>query len=135
VPDHSLTLGDRNFLGAPHLLALTRAGHERHWLVRAKARLRLYPVQQLGPGDALVELRVSPQARRADPTLPPRWRVRALRYRAPGQAPRLLLTSLLDPIRYPAAELVALYHERWEQELGYDELKTELLEREEALRS
>ncbi|HEU5303425.1 MAG TPA: transposase [Gemmatimonadales bacterium] len=45
------------------------------------------------------------------------------------------MTSLLDPARYPAAELVALYHERWEQELGYDELKTELLEREEALRS
>jgi hypothetical protein len=135
VPEHSLTLVDRNFFGAPHLFTLTRTGHERHWLMRAKARLRLFPLQRLGPGDALVELRVSPQARRADPTLPRHWQVRALRYRAPGQRPRLLLTSLLDPVRYPAAELVALYHERWEHELSYDELKTELLEREEALRS
>ncbi len=54
---------------------------------------------------------------------------------APATRPQVLLTSLLDPRRYPAAELVALYHERWEQELSYDELKTELLEREEALRS
>ena len=28
-----------------------------------------------------------------------------------------------------------LYHERWELELGYDEIKTELLDREEAIRS
>jgi hypothetical protein len=135
VPDDSLTVVDRHFLGAPHLLALTQHGHERHWLVRAKARLRPRLLQRLGPGDALVEFTVAPQARRADPTLPRRWRVRALRYRAPGRAPQMLLTSLLDPARSPAAELVALYHERWEQELGYDELKTELLEREEALRS
>jgi Insertion element 4 transposase N-terminal/Transposase DDE domain len=135
VPDHSLTVVDRNFLGAPHLLALAQSGHERHWLVRAKARLRLHRLQRLGRGDALVEFPVSPQARRADPTLPPRWRLRAIHTQRPGHAPQVLLTSLLDPARYPAAELVALYHERWEQELGYDELKTELLEREEALRS
>ena len=30
---------------------------------------------------------------------------------------------------------LALYHERWELELGYDEIKTELLDREEAIRS
>ncbi|GJG88892.1 hypothetical protein tb265_40730 [Gemmatimonadetes bacterium T265] len=30
---------------------------------------------------------------------------------------------------------MALYHERWELELGYDELQPELLEREAALRS
>jgi hypothetical protein len=38
-------------------------------------------------------------------------------------------------VAYPAAELVALYHERWEVELGFDEMKTHTLEREEALRS
>jgi hypothetical protein len=30
---------------------------------------------------------------------------------------------------------VELYHERWELGLGYDEIKTELLDREEAIRS
>jgi hypothetical protein len=38
-------------------------------------------------------------------------------------------------VAHPAAELVELYHERWEIELGYDEIKTEMLEREETLRS
>jgi hypothetical protein len=44
-----------------------------------------------------------------------------------------LLTSLLDPLAYPADEIVALYHERWELELGFDEIKTHTLEREEML--
>ena len=43
--------------------------------------------------------------------------------------------SLLDAGAYPAEEILALYHERWELELGYDELKTALLDREEAIRS
>lgn len=33
------------------------------------------------------------------------------------------MTSLLDEKMYPAAEIAELYHERWELELGYDELK------------
>lgn len=49
--------------------------------------------------------------------------------------PQILLTQLLDDKAYPAQEIVELYHERWELELGYDELKTDLLEREEAIRS
>src|SRR5450432_2410446 len=56
-------------------------------------------------------------------------------YRRPGFRPQTLLTSLLDPVAYPAAEVVALYHERWEIELGYDEVKTDMLERQEAIRS
>jgi len=52
-----------------------------------------------------------------------------------GYRPQVLLTSLLDPVAYPAGEIVGLYHERWELELGYDEIKTEMLEREETLRS
>ena len=42
---------------------------------------------------------------------------------------------MLDPEQFPASEMAALYHERWEIELGYDELKTHMLERQEALRS
>jgi hypothetical protein len=53
----------------------------------------------------------------------------------PGFPPSILLTSLLDAKKYPAREIVALYHERWELELGYDEMKTHMLNREEAIRS
>jgi hypothetical protein len=38
-----------------------------------------------------------------------------------------LVTTLLDPHRYPAFELVRLYHERWEIETAYLELKSSTL--------
>lgn len=38
-----------------------------------------------------------------------------------------LLTTLLDPQHHPAAELVRLYHERWEIETAYLELKSSIL--------
>ena len=46
-----------------------------------------------------------------------------------------LLTTRLDPLRTPAAELAALYHERWEVESTCDEIKTHLLGRHPILRS
>jgi Transposase DDE domain len=39
-------------------------------------------------------------------------------------APYRLVTSILDPRKAPAAELAALYHQRWEFETALDELKT-----------
>jgi hypothetical protein len=82
-----------------------------------------------------VELKVSPQAQRADPSLGKVWTARAIRYEIPGFAPGWLLTSLLNNKVYPAREIIALYHERWELEQGYDEIKTEILDREECIRS
>jgi hypothetical protein len=78
---------------------------------------------------------VSGAARAKNPLLPKTWLARAISYQRKGFQPRTLLTSMLDPERYPANEIVGLYHERWELELGYDEIKTEMLEREETLRS
>jgi hypothetical protein len=37
-----------------------------------------------------------------------------------------VVTTILDPQRAPAAELAALYHERWEIEVALAELKTQL---------
>jgi len=42
---------------------------------------------------------------------------------AHGQIHRLL-TTLLDPLHYPARDLVILYHERWEIEVTIDEIDT-----------
>jgi hypothetical protein len=38
-----------------------------------------------------------------------------------------LVTTLADPARYPAGDLAALYHERWEIETAYFELKSTIL--------
>lgn len=135
VPDDSLTIVDRGFLAAGVLIPLARSGLQRHWLVRGKKNLRWRPLRRLGRHDELVEMTVSRQARRSDPTLPETWVVRAIRYQRKGYRPEVLLTSMLDAQAYPAAEIVGVYHERWELELGYDEIKTEMLDREETLRS
>lgn len=82
-----------------------------------------------------MELNVSREARKVDPSLPTTWTIRAIEYRRRGFKPQILLTSLVDHRAYPAKEIVALYHERWEIELGYNEVKTHMLEREETLRS
>jgi hypothetical protein len=46
-----------------------------------------------------------------------------------------LLTSVLDPEEMPAEEAPVVYHERWEEELAFDEIKTHLDGREVLLRS
>jgi len=135
LPDHSVTILDRGFLSYALLHRLATSGTERHWLIRAKSNLKWRTVKRLGPNDELVEILVSRKTRRDHPELPDPLQVRAVRYQRQGFRPQILLTSLLDPATYPAAEIAELYHERWELELGFDEIKTHTLEREEALRS
>jgi hypothetical protein len=135
VPDRSVTLLDRNFLSASVLLGLQRGGAERHWICPAKSNSKWKDVETLGKGDRLVERKVSPQAREQDPGLPETWVMRAIKVERKGHRPRWLLTSLVDAKAYPAAEVVALYCERWEAELAFDEIKTEVLDREETIRS
>ena len=135
VPNHSLCIVDRLFLAANTLIGLREGGKERHWLTRATKRSKWTEVERLGEGDWLVDMDVSKEARRKNPDLPRLWRLRAIRYCRPGFTPQTLLTSLTDAKRFPASEIVALYHERWELELGFSEVKRIMLQREEALRS
>jgi len=135
IPGQSLTILDALYLGASFLLNLERADERRHWMTKAKSTTKMREVERYADGDALVEMDVSWDARKLDPSLPKTWRARAIRYQRPGFVPQVLLTSLLDPNEFPAAELRELYHERWEIELAYGELKTDMLEAEVTLRS
>jgi len=135
IPDHSLTIVDRGFLSARILIGLERGGIQRHWLTRARSDMAARRIERFASGDELVELDVSGEARRKDPSMPLTWRMRAIRYKRKGFKPQTLLTSLLDPDHYPADQIVALYHERWEIELGYNEVKRVMLAREESTRS
>ena len=128
MPDDSLTLIDKNFLSAALLLSLQKRGTNRHWLLPAKRTTKWRRLKQLGKGDELVEMDVSKKARRKNPSLPKTWTARAIRYQRKGFEPRTLLTSLLDAEIYPTNEVVELYHERWEIELGYGEIKTDMLD-------
>ena len=95
------------------------------WRTRANAVLPV--VRSLADGSYLSEIvAASDHRHRRNPI-----RVRVVEYtlgKDPGRparpAPYRLLTSILDPTQAPAAELAALYHQRWEFETALDELKT-----------
>jgi hypothetical protein len=128
VPEESLVIVDRNFLVKKDLIHLETSGN-RHWLSRTKVNTKWAIQEKLGKDDYLVEWDVH------ETGLPRTWTLRAIHYKKKGFPRATLLTSLLDPEKYPAKELIALYHERWETEIGYDELKTHMLDRQEAIRS
>ena len=87
------------------------------------------------PREARARTTISSSGTCTRPGLPSTWTLRAIHYKKKGFPRSTLLTSLLDPEKYPAKELVELYHERWETELAYDEVKTHLLDRQESIRS
>jgi hypothetical protein len=132
LPDGSLTILDRGFISYLLFHQLQTSGGDRHWLTRGKKNLRWRLLHKHGPNDFLVELPLPKNLRRTHPELPPVLRARLIRYQRRGFRAQFLLTSLLDPVAFPATEIIELYHERWELELGFDEIKTHTLEREEA---
>lgn len=134
VPNASLTIFDRAYFSAAFLLDWQQAGQERHWLMRAKTPLRHEVVQQYAPGDQLVQLPVSPQARKERPDLPQYWQARLIECMVGGQ-PRQFLTSLCNPRLYPARDVVAHYVQRWEIELGFREIKQGMQKNTTTLRS
>ncbi len=133
LPEQSLVIVDRNYVQAD-VMAMGDEAAGRHWLMRAKSDTAYDKTEKLGEGDFLVEKEVTSYSRQKDPGLPPTLRMRAIEYRH-GKETRVLLTSMLDAKRFPADEIVTLYRERWEIELGYGELKTDMLERAETIRS
>jgi hypothetical protein len=134
VPDNSIVVVDRLFR-ASNLLVPLEGRNNVHFLSRAPEKRNWDVIEELGPGDAIVEVKITHEVRKENPELPATWRFRVVEYQRKGFRPGALCTSLLDPKEYPAGELRELYHQRWEIELAYDELKTEMLQREEALRS
>src|SRR5262249_45194384 len=125
-----LLLWDRNFLSYD----LVRQVRQRqaHLLARVKNNLVFRPLRRLGDGSYPAKLYPSPPPPRRD-----RGRVggRVLRYTLgdpgrPGSGERhRLLTTLLGAARHPAKRLILLYHERWEEEVTIDEIKTHQRER------
>ena len=135
LPEDSLTILDRAFVSPRSLLPIQNGKPRRHWLVRLRKNAKWKELDSYGEGDLLVEMKTNERTLAQDRSLPRTWTARAIRYVPPGGEPGWLLTSLVDVKRYPADEIAALYHERWEIELGYDEIKTEMLQHAAPLRS
>ena len=120
-----LCLADRQFFG--HALWLTAMDTGADLLWRVKRNLRLPREAVLPDGSYLTTVYPGDKNRRHRTG---GVRVRVVEYRLEGVAEaeplHRLVTSILDPAKAPAAELAALYHERWEIEGALAELKTQL---------
>jgi hypothetical protein len=129
-----LCLADRQFFGHALWQAATARGADLLW--RVKRNLRLPREAVLADGSYLSTIYPGEKDRRhrAEGV-----RVRVVEYRLEGIAGAeplyRLVTTLLDPAKAPAAELAALYHERWEIEGALAELKTHLRGAQVVLRS
>lgn len=135
LPDRSLTILDRGFVNYRLFTKLVASGTDRHVMVRMRADMKVERLELLPDGTELALLRPCSEARRQEPDITPSLTVRVVHYQHPDGKPSRMCVTLLDPALYPAKELIELYHERWELEVAYDELKTHMLHRKESLRS
>lgn len=127
IPADALLIEDRGFFSYPHWKTLAARGVKL--LVRIKSSQVLQPLRRLPDGS--YEAKIYPssydRSRDRDGVV-----VRVIEYTIDdpqrtghGQKHRLM-TNLFDVACYPAWELACRYHERWEEELVFDEQKTHL---------
>ncbi len=120
-----LLLWDRGFFS--YGLWQEVASRGRKVLARVTSRLILKPIRNLADGSYLAKIYRTPDDRRKDCQ---GILVRVIRYtlddpqRVGHGEVHTLITNLFDEGLSAAGELIILYHERWEQELVFDEQKT-----------
>lgn len=123
VREDMLMLWDRGFHDYDMLCGVRSRG--AHVLARLPAHVKPELVEVLPDGTYLAYVRPSDPKRRTTERL----LMRIIEYTIddptrPGHAQRhRLVTTLLDPIRYAALDLIVVYHERWEVEITLDEVK------------
>lgn len=146
LPEGSLCLFDKGFYSAASVLRLRKQGS--HFLCRLPSGVTYEVIRVDDKDDRLVRITLDPKVRAANPELPESFEARLIRIRGvrsgrksggTGKKPlpaarQFLLTSLVDRA-ISADEIRRLYGERWELENTFDEVKTEMLERQETLRS
>jgi hypothetical protein len=108
-----LVIMDRGFPGVALWKAYTQA--RAHLLIRARSSVARRPVKVLGDGTYLARMNLAGQKG----AHPGGVVVRVIEYRVDGGEVIRLLTDLTDPVAFPAGELAALYHQRWESEIGH----------------
>lgn len=125
LPEDSLLLEDRGFFAYKQW---KRARKENiAVLARVKSGLILKPIKHFSDGSYLAKIYPRPYDREKDRN---GIVVRVIRYklddpqRVGHDEEHVLMTTLLDATQYPASELILLYHERWEEEITFDEQKT-----------
>jgi hypothetical protein len=131
LPPNCLLLADRLYGCGAFLVAAwsrLKEGHG-HFLVRVKQGLKIVrEIKRLADGSRLVQIKALDPKNHHQVTATMQVReICATIQRQGFRAVHLRLwTSLLDDTQAPAGELIGLYICRWEQELYFRELKSEL---------
>lgn len=121
-----LLIADRGFFSYALWRKAIATGSDLLWRIRTdRAGPKPRHLQDLPDGSWLAELRRSTGA--AERALPP-MRIRVIDYTIEDGRDHperyRLFTTILDPAEASAVDLAAAYHQRWEIELAFDELKT-----------
>ena len=134
TPDNSLTLFDKGFYSLGLLHKWHSTGSERHWLIPLRKGTKYEVIRKIGKQQSLVRLSASSQAKKQWTELPCSIEARLVSRKINGKVVEVL-TSMIDVMRYPVADIVDIYSHRWEIELGYREQKQYMLGNRLTLRS
>lgn len=136
IPENSLTIIDRGFLSLAIFWEVIEGAANRHFLIRLRSNSAYKVVTVLPDGSALAVIRHNSTLKKKYPEAARPMTVRLIAYSCPQSGKDgILMTSLLDHKTCPGAELLALYHKRWELEIAFDEIKTHMLNEHVVLRS
>ncbi|MCW8107100.1 IS4 family transposase [Alteromonas ponticola] len=133
VPDNSVLLMDKLYHSAKLLPELETNGQNRFWVTPVRKDIKYTVTHTFTSNDQLVERDLS-SARRKDKSLPRHWSMRLISFETSKKKVVKLATNLPHDA-YSAEDIIALYKERWEIELGYREVKTSMLNNALTLRS
>ena len=127
-----LVLADRGAYSYQRWTRAAATGADLLW--RLSANLILRPVEMLADGSCIAEI-TPPKKSGIAP-----FRVRVIEYRLPDVTDGKdelyrLITTILDPAQAPAKELALIYHERWDIEGFFKQIKSVQLNAEKIFRS
>ncbi|MEP3351450.1 MAG: IS4 family transposase [Marinomonas sp.] len=133
VPNKSVLLMDKLYHSAKLLIDIEAQGHQRFWVTPIRKDLKYTVKQKYAANDAYVERDLS-SARRKDKSLPKHWNMRLITFKI-GRNKEVNIATNLPHKDYKAKDIINLYKERWEIELGYREVKVSMLQSALTLRS
>lgn len=138
----TLLLADRGFYSYDMWVAASQTGAHLVWRIKNGVRLPILERyddgsfrSELLPNKLKADLRRNMKRRVPEGARIP---VRVVEYRIgnrPSPEVIRLVTTLVDDRMYPASEIAALYAQRWEIELGYNEAETHQMRGRHVLRS
>jgi len=133
LEEGDVVLADRGFCGYAEFYFLLQRGVDCAMRAQTHRTVGRIPLKSLGPGDMLVLwLKSKPGPRWPDKTvwkaLPEAIRLREIAFRVGVKGFRVqaitVVTTLLDPIAFPAEAFADLYRRRWQAELFLRDIKT-----------